>query len=136
MKKNELIKVLKPLIKQTIREVLLEEGMLSSVVSEVVKGMGTHNIVEAAAPSSRDILSQERVSQKEDELERQRQERIRRLNETTSFGGKVNVFEGTQAIPAESSQKGGALAGVPAGDPGVDISAIVNIASGKWKDLI
>ena len=135
MKKNELMKVLKPLIKQTIREVLLEEGMLSSVVSEVVKGMGTHNIVERAAPTSRDILSQEQIVHKEEELERQRQERIRRLNETTSFGGKVNVFEGTEALP-ETSQKGDALSGVAPGDPGVDISGIMNMANGKWKDLI
>ena len=40
MKKEELKQVLKPLIKECIREVIFEEGALSSVVSEVVKGMG------------------------------------------------------------------------------------------------
>lgn len=40
MNKNELKQVLKPLIKECIREVIFEEGALSSVVSEVVKGMG------------------------------------------------------------------------------------------------
>ena len=45
MNKQELKKVLKPLIKECIREVIFEEGALSSVVSEVVKGMG-QQIVE------------------------------------------------------------------------------------------
>ena len=38
MKKDELKKVLKPLVKQCINEVLLEEGLLSTVIAEVMKG--------------------------------------------------------------------------------------------------
>ena len=41
MKKSELKKVLKPLIKECIQEALVEEGLLSNVISEVVKGLGT-----------------------------------------------------------------------------------------------
>ena len=39
MKKAELKKVIKPLVKECIHEVLLEEGLLSNVVSEVAKGL-------------------------------------------------------------------------------------------------
>ena len=40
MKKQELKKILKPLIKECIKEVIFEDGTLSSIISEVVKGVG------------------------------------------------------------------------------------------------
>ena len=46
MKKTELKKILKPLIKECIKEVIFEDGTLSSIISEVVKGVG-EPIVEA-----------------------------------------------------------------------------------------
>lgn len=47
MKKSELKKVLKPLIKECIKEVLLEEtGVLAKVVNEVVSGMGQQVITD------------------------------------------------------------------------------------------
>ena len=39
MKKSDLKKLIKPLVKECIHEVLLEEGLLSNVVSEVAKGL-------------------------------------------------------------------------------------------------
>ena len=39
MKKNDLKKIIKPLVKECIHEVLLEEGLLSGIVSEVAQGM-------------------------------------------------------------------------------------------------
>ena len=39
MKKTELKRLLKPMIKECIKECLYEEGVLSSVVSEVVEGL-------------------------------------------------------------------------------------------------
>ena len=50
MKKDELKKVLKPLVKQCINEVLLEEGLLSTVIAEVMKGTGAARIVETTQP--------------------------------------------------------------------------------------
>ena len=52
MKKSDLKKIIKPLVKECIHEVLLEEGLLSNVVSEVAKGMQANLIVEAA-PANR-----------------------------------------------------------------------------------
>jgi len=131
MKKNELKKVLKPLVKQTIKEVLLEEGILSQVVSEVVRGMGAQTITEVKrGPDPAEIRRQE------EELERQRQERIKRLNESVGpIGAGVNVFENVQPV-IETEQEGGkALAGTSANDPGVDISGIMRLAGGKWDAL-
>ena len=49
MKKSDLKQLIKPLVKECIHEVLLEEGLLSNVVSEVAKGMQANLIVETAA---------------------------------------------------------------------------------------
>jgi len=132
MNKNELKKVLKPLIKQTIREVILEEGLLSNIVAEVAKGLNGNLIAETKQKGP----SKQELERRAEEAERQRQDKIRRLNESmkSTIGG-VNVFEGTKPVVAESQQKGAALAGVSADDSGVDISGIMNIANGKWKTL-
>ena len=39
MKKDELKKLIKPIIKECISEMLLEEGLLKNVVSQVTEGM-------------------------------------------------------------------------------------------------
>ena len=46
MKKADLKQLIKPLVKECIHEVLLEEGLLSNVVAEVAKGMQGSVIVE------------------------------------------------------------------------------------------
>tara|TARA_R100000664_G_scaffold28442_1_gene39685 strand:+ start:8838 stop:9242 length:405 start_codon:yes stop_codon:yes gene_type:complete len=131
MNKSELKKVLKPLIKQTIREVILEEGLLSNIVAEVAKGLNGNLIAETKQKGP----SKQELERRAEEAEKQRQEKIRRLNESmkSTIGG-VNVFEGTKPV-IEESQKGAALAGVSPDDSGVDISGIMNIANGKWKTL-
>ena len=131
MNKNELKKVLKPLIKQTIREVILEEGLLSNIVAEVARGLNGNLIAETKQKGP----SKQELERRAEEAEKQRQDKIRRLNESmkSTIGG-VNVFEGTKPV-IEEGQKGAALAGVSADDSGVDISGIMNIANGKWKTL-
>ena len=128
MKSSDFKKILKPLIKEAVKEVILEEGILSKIVSEVAQGMGTTMMVETKKPKMSEVDRRE----KEHLLEMQRQERIKKLNESTGLGSKI--FEGVKDIPQESSGRG-ALSGVSPGDKGVDISGIMNIANGKWKTL-
>ena len=81
MNKAELKKILKPLIKECIRESLFEEGVLSGIVTEVAKGMSSVNMVtEAQHSQAREREEAERY-EKEELLERDRQMRIKRLNE-------------------------------------------------------
>ena len=127
MKPSEFKKILKPLIKQTVREVILEEGLLSNIVSEVAKGMSGNVVME-----SRTANHDADLKRKEEEYERNRQERIKRLNESTKIA--PGVFQNTAPI-AESNGRG-PLAGVSSADPGVDISAIQELSKGKWKHLI
>ena len=47
MKKNELKQLIKPLVKECIHEVLIEEGLLANVVAEVTKGMQDALLTEA-----------------------------------------------------------------------------------------
>jgi hypothetical protein len=126
MKASEFKKILKPLIEQTVKEVLLQEGVLSKVVSEVAQGLQAP-LVEAkntSKPPTRD------TSKEAEEYEARRQERIRKLNESAGLG---EVFNQSQVIPESNSK--GPLSGIGAQDSGVDISGILKVANGKWKQL-
>jgi len=135
MKKTELKKLLKPLIKECIKECIFEEGVLSGIITEVAKGLGTQQmIVESRTSPKKNVPDPKEIQQKADALERQRQERIKRLNESMTFGA-VDIFEGTQEIIPESDQHG-PLANTAPNDSGVDITGIMNLAEGKWKHLM
>ena len=129
MKVSEFKKVIKPLIKECIMEVILEEGILSNVVSEVAKGLQGGLVTESVSHKD----ANEEIRLQEEAMEEQRQQRIKRLNESTKMGS-VNVFEGTQQV-TETSQ-GSALQGVAPDDSGVDITGILGLAKGKWKHLV
>ena len=126
MKTNEFKKILKPLIKQAVKEVILEEGILSNIVAEVAQGLHGNLVVEAKTEKAEPDYKKD----KEAELERTRQERIKKLNESSKI---ATAFTGTQELKDVDQ---GPLSGVHPGDSGVDITAIQKIANGKWKQLI
>ena len=136
MNKKDLKQALKPLIKEAVKEVLFEEGVLSGIITEVAKGMSNQRIVAEGLTieSKSNTPDPKELERKAEALEAQRQEKIKRLNEKMSFGG-VDVFEGTKEIIPEGNQHS-ALAGTDPSDSGVDISGIMKIANGKWKHLI
>mgnify|MGYP003109144271 CR=1 FL=1 len=133
MKKSELKQILKPLVKECIKECLFEEGVLSGIIKEVAQGLAANTITESSRsqPEAQDL----KQKMAEEEYERQRQERIKRLNESASQQFGVDIFEGTKPAAPESNGQG-PLAGVSPGDKGVDINGIVGLAKGKWKHLI
>ena len=56
MKRDELKKILKPLIKECIKEVIFEEGVLSTLVSEAVIGVSqTSQLLESKSNNNRSI---------------------------------------------------------------------------------
>lgn len=131
MKKSELKKVIKPLVKECIQEVLLEEGLLSNVVSEVVKGMSGTPIVEQKQPVPKQIVREPSNTK----LKEQRQKLMNAINKDAYNG--VDLFEGTNAMSSYEAQdlKPGAVdLGNPM-DPGVDISSIVGVSSKIWEKL-
>ena len=133
MNKNELKQVLKPLIKECIREVIFEEGALSSVVSEVVKGMG-QPIVE----TKQKFPTKQKPQYETDEQAKARlQERRKKMMEAVggdAYDG-VNLFEGATPAPAQGEASHGALSGVDPNDAGVDISAVMGKSAAIWSKM-
>ena len=134
MNKNELKKVLKPLIKECIKEVMFEDGTLSSIIAEVMKG--------TQQTPAQPIVEQQQYQQPQTRLETDEEAKVRlaakRKTLMDSIGqgayNGVNLFEGTTPAPAQSNTQG-PLAGVAANDPGVDISALMNKTSAIWAKM-
>lgn len=121
MKKEEIKKILKPLIKECIKEVLFEEeGSLSHIIREVAGGLSNkQQIVEAKftppkntkkAPQNNKAIAQTR-------------KRLLDAIGTTAYNG-IDIFEGVTptSAPIKEGAHRGPLADVAPNDPGVDIS--------------
>jgi hypothetical protein len=59
MKKNELKRLIKPVVKECIHEVLLESGLLTNIVSEVAQGMNANVIVETKQKQSDALFNED-----------------------------------------------------------------------------
>ena len=141
MKKSELKKVLKPLIKECIQEAILEEGLLSTVISEVVKGLGTTQqlVVEQKQENDNEIR-QLQLQEKQKRIHKMSETRKKMLDAIgrDSYNG-VDLFENTAPLtragnPAASGAPQGALSGLEPTDAGVDISRFAGKAN-IWKAL-
>lgn len=134
MKKSELKETLKPLIKECIKEVMFEDGTLSTIIAEVVKGVGVQTpLVEEAIPTQEpiaDTAREQQVAAMKEEYRREMEAQRNKLNEavSTRFGG-IDLFEGTTPIskagqPGSPSAPSSPLQGVDPNDSGVDISKL------------
>ena len=138
MKKQELQKILKPLIKECIKEVIFEEGVLSSLIKEVAVGLGSQQtIVETRVEEPTQDFSRQAV-QLQEEQRLALEERKRKIEESIGLG---SILEGVEPLasggtPGEPSSKS-PLSGYAANDPGVDISGLMALAGGQnWKKMI
>ena len=118
MKKSDLKQLIKPLVKECIHEVLLEEGLLSNVVAEVAKGM-----------------------RKTNESRQQLKEHRRKLLDAVgadAYNG-VNLFEDTTPMKQGGNPTGApeipSVLGDDPADAGVDIGSIVGNASQIWQAM-
>ena len=131
MNKDELKKVLKPLIKECIKEVLFEEkGPLSHIISEVANGL-------SSTPSRTVVTEQEQLTRNNTKIRqsihsgahkspnkslKEHKKKLLDAIGADAYGG-VNIFEGTTPAPSQSSSYG-SLKDQDPSDPGVDISSI------------
>ena len=138
MRKSDLKKLIKPIVKECIQESLLEDGFLSKVISEVAVGLSaTNKIVEQ--PQREEVKTSSFSNRRESEalanLKEQRQKMLDAIGRDTMNG--VNVFEGTDPISSagEIGATGpkSALSGVDPRDAGVDISDLAGIFGDTWK---
>ncbi len=137
MNKDDLKKVLKPLVRQCINEVLLEEGLLSTVIAEVMKGTGAARIVESTQPVQPKIDNTAAREKKRKQILERKKKLLDAIG-TESYNG-VNLFEGTTpttSAPAPGqTQQQGPLSGVAPNDPGVDISSLLGSAH-NWSKMV
>ena len=126
MKKSDLKQLIKPLVKECIHEVLLEEGLLSNVVSEVAKGLQPQNmVVESQAPQAQ-VAS---PKPKQDNTA-QRKKLLDAIGKDAYNG--VDLFEGTTPAPAHREPRAGAVDLGEPNDSGVDISGLMGGATKMW----
>lgn len=140
MNQNDLVKILKPIVKQLVREAIQQE--LAPVITEIIKQTSNTKIVERFAPSEPrqapipESLQKERLQEKQKLLE----ERKRTLEDMSkkSYGG-INIFEGTTPLgtagnPEQrpSAAMADPLADTDPNDPGVDIGGLLRMTGG-WK---
>ena len=140
MNRKDFKRILKPLIKECIKEVMFEEGVLSTVITEVVKSTRPSN---NSQPTLQVEQKQQVNHQERRELLEERRkaelERKRKLLDATGFGG-IDVFEGTTPISQGGSITEGAspqspFSGMDPADAGVDISGIMSLGANRWKTL-
>ena len=133
MKKDELKNILRPLIKECIKEVIFEEGTLSAIISEVVRGTSSAQpIVEVKKTAPPKVDQSNR--RKADAMKQRKKKLLDSIGKEAYNG--VNLFEGTTPTSSPQQQSRGALKDVDPGDPGVDISNIFSgHSSAIWKKL-
>lgn len=140
MNKTELKKILRPLIKECIKEVIFEEGTLSTIISEVVKGT-SETLVQESKPRVK-LESEADARQRRESKKKVIQERQKKLLDSIgrdAYNG-VDLFEGTTPLSNRNSGTSASphgarpLDGIDPGDPGVDISKFAS--NNVWKKLL
>lgn len=136
MNKSELKKIIKPLVKECIHEVLIEEGVLSNVVSEVTKGLQSNLVIENTNKTVKTSEKTNKVSKdNRKKLNEHRSKLMNAINKDAYNG--VDLFEGTQPMSSQelaAAKPGTVDLGNP-GDSGVDISSLMGGASKIWQAM-
>jgi len=142
MNKAQIKKLIKPVVKECIQEVLIEEGLLTEVVAQVASGMSRKPIVENKPKKRNDKLFSEdlQMKRKSQEANKKLQEHRKRLLD--SIGGDayngVDLFEGTEPLrntgtPGQAHKP--SVLGDDPNDAGVDISSIMGNSSKIWQAI-
>ncbi len=119
MNKDEIKKILKPLIKETIKEMLFEEGFLSLLIKECISGVSGDIVLKKEEEQGNkrfsEFLKKDSVIKKE------------KITENLKKKIGIDVFQGTKpmterpaADPFENSYTH--FTGIDPEDPGVDLS--------------
>jgi len=142
MNKTQLKKLIKPVVKECIQEVLIEEGLLTEVVAQVASGMSRQPIVENKPKKRNDKLFNEdlQIQRKSREANKKLQEHRRKLLDSIgadAYNG-VDLFEGTEPLKKTGTpgqpHKPSVLGDDP-DDAGVDISSIMGNSSKIWQAI-
>ena len=160
---NKLKTLLKPLVKSLIKECLLEEGVLSSIISETLIGFKKADLLNENMPNlKQNVITQNKPMPKrqnigEDFKQMMNENREKTTQEILNKTGLKKVFENLQPsieqktnLTTENAQKspesfqaaanksGTALRNIPPNDPGININGILKLIGGKetWKSKL
>ena len=137
MKKSEL----KSIIKECVKEILFDEGVLSNLVAEVAMGITKAQtlMVETKQAAAPQLRTQNDVEEQNEAKRKKLLETKRKMLDAMGNTKMSNVFEGTVPLKSAGSPSApvgqGPLAGRDANDAGIDISGLLSIAGQKWKAL-
>ena len=130
MDKAELKKIIKPLIKECIREVLIEQG-LSKMISEsvdIAPIQQTQTIKKQSAQDNRPVINEARKKMLEE------------IGKSGYMNSRFDPFANTAALTEAQASDGaashGPLSNIDPSDPGVDISGLMNGNKNVWKALV
>ena len=127
---DKLRKVLKPLIKECIKEIIFEEGVLSSIIREA-QGSPVKEVIKEEKPFSKFTQEPKKENKKLAETRNKMRAAI-----AGKIGADFDPFEGTKPLTESQASGGpsqGPMAGVDPGDKGVDISNIPGM--GNWSAI-
>ena len=126
MKKSEL----KNIIKECVKEVIFEEGVLSGIITEVAAGLHLNNIV------SESMTKQKGINQKQNKTTSSNSRVLAAIakdsyEEAKNKFSNPELFEGTRPTPSGDGK--GPLSGIDPHDSGVDLSQIPGMSS--WASV-
>lgn len=129
---EKLKKVLKPLVMECIKEAIFEEGVLSTLVAEIVTGMG-QPIVEQKKEEV--VLPSRNTKEVTKRLQESKNKMLEAIGKD-AYGG-VNVFEGTEPLKSggNSSPSHSPMRGIDPDDAGVGIDGLIGAFGNKWNAL-
>jgi len=126
---KEIKATLKPLIKECIREVLMEAG-LSKMLTEA-----KYEPEPVQAP-----VKKQEPSKQVQQISEGRKKMLEEIGKSGYMNNKFDPFAGTKALTESQSKEGpsmGPLKDIDPSDPGVDISGLMNNSNKKvWNTLI
>jgi len=129
MKTQRLKKVLKPLIKECIKEIIFEDGVLSSIIREA-QGSPSKPAVKKEKPFTKFVEKPKKETKRLTESRKAMRKAIaEKLGDFDPFEGTAPLTE-AQASAAPSPNP---MANMAPGDPGMDISNIPGF--GKWAAI-
>lgn len=142
LKKQELKKIIQPIVEECVKDALLTSGLLTSVISEVIAGVQKGLITEQAQQqpqTQQSVQEQKTISENERRKILENKKKLLDAIGTSSYNG-VDVFEGTKPLkkggsPSQSSGGYKAFDGVDPNDPGVNIDKLTSALGGVWKKL-
>ena len=131
-KKDQLKNLFKPIIKECVKELILEEGVLSSLISEVQK---TNNRVEKKQVMVEEPEQRQQAVKNKAKID----EAKKRIYSALGSDNYASIFENIDPLTSyeageSSTSMGDPLSGQAPTDPGVDITSIPGM--NMWKTLI